>query len=109
MQVILLERIRALGQMGDVVNVKNGYARNFLLPQGKGAARDRSQCRSIRTARAQLETRNLDEKNEAAAVGERLNGQGFRRHSAGWRHRSALWLGFDPRHRRGHHQGRLQR
>lgn len=77
MQVILLERIRSLGQMGDVVNVKNGYARNFLLPQGKALRATEANAAQFDSQRAQLETRNLDEKNEAAAVGERLNGQGF--------------------------------
>jgi large subunit ribosomal protein L9 len=77
MQVILLERIRALGQMGDVVNVKNGYARNYLLPQGKALRATEANAAQFETQRAQLEVRNLEEKNEAAAVGERLDGQSF--------------------------------
>lgn len=77
MQVILLERIRSLGQMGDVVTVKNGYARNFLLPQGKALRATEANAAQFETQRAQLEVRNLEQKNEAAAVGERLNGESF--------------------------------
>lgn len=77
MQVILLERIRSLGQMGDVVTVKNGYARNFLLPQGKAMRATETNAAQFETRRAQLETRNLEKKNEAAEVGERLNNQSF--------------------------------
>lgn len=77
MQVILLERIARLGQMGDVVTVKDGYARNFLLPQGKALrATDENQAH-FETQRAQLETRNLELKSEAEAVGEKLAGQTF--------------------------------
>jgi len=77
MQVILLERIRSLGQMGDVVTVKDGYARNFLLPQRKALRATEANAASFEGERAQLETRNLEQKNEAAAVGERLNGEVF--------------------------------
>ena len=77
MQVILLERIRSLGQMGDVVTVKNGYARNYLLPQGKALRATEANAATFESQRAQLETRNLEQKNEAAAVGERLNGESF--------------------------------
>ena len=77
MQVILLERIRSLGQMGDVVTVKNGYARNFLLPQGKALRATKANAARFETERAQLETRNLEQKSEAESVGERLNGNTF--------------------------------
>ena len=50
MEVILLERIGKLGQMGDVVRVKDGFARNFLLPQGQGAARHQGQPDAVRVA-----------------------------------------------------------
>ena len=77
MQVILLERIAKLGQMGDVVKVKDGYARNFLLPQGKAMrATDENQTH-FEGQRAQLEARNLELKSEAEAVGEKLAGQSF--------------------------------
>lgn len=77
MQVILLERIRSLGQMGDVVTVKDGYARNFLLPQRKALRATEANAATFESQRAQLETRNLEQKNEAADVGERLNGEAF--------------------------------
>ena len=68
MEIILLERIRRLGQMGDVVTVKDGYARNFLLPQKKALrATDENRAR-FETQRAQLEANNLELKKEAEAV-----------------------------------------
>lgn len=77
MQVILLERIGRLGQMGDVVKVKDGYARNFLLPQGKALrATDANRAR-FEKERAQLEARNLELKKEAEAVAVKLDGQAF--------------------------------
>lgn len=77
MQVILLERIAKLGQMGDVVTVKDGYARNFLLPQGKALRATKENEAHFETQRAQLEARNLELKGEAEAVGEKLAGQSF--------------------------------
>lgn len=72
MQVILLERIEKLGQMGDVVSVKPGFARNFLLPQGK-ALRATDQNKSHFDAqRAQLEADNLKRKQEAEAVAAKM-------------------------------------
>jgi large subunit ribosomal protein L9 len=77
MQVILLERIGRLGQMGDVVKVKDGYARNFLLPQGKALrATDENKGRFDKD-RAQLEARNLELKKEAEVVAAKLTGQEF--------------------------------
>ncbi|MCP4380063.1 MAG: 50S ribosomal protein L9 [Hyphomicrobiales bacterium] len=77
MDVILLERIAKLGQMGDVVRVRNGYARNFLLPQGK-ALRSTTENRKVFEAqRGQLEARNLERKSEAEGVAEKLTGQTF--------------------------------
>lgn len=77
MHVILLERIGRLGQMGDVVRVKDGYARNFLLPQGKALrATDENRAR-FEKERAQLEARNLELKKEAEAVAVKLDGQSF--------------------------------
>jgi len=77
MQVILLERIAKLGQMGDVVTVKDGFARNFLLPQGKALRATKENETHFETQRAQLEARNLELKSEAEAVGEKLAGQTF--------------------------------
>ncbi len=77
MQVILLERIARLGQMGDVVRVRDGYARNFLLPQGKALRATKDNAKRFEAERAQLEARNLDRKNEAGAVAAKLDGQSF--------------------------------
>jgi large subunit ribosomal protein L9 len=77
MQVILLERIGRLGQMGDVVNVKDGYARNFLLPQGKALRATETNLKRFERERAQLEARNLELKTEAQSVADKLNGQSF--------------------------------
>lgn len=74
MQVILLERVAKLGQMGDVVSVKPGYARNFLLPQGKALRASDDNVKSFEARKAELEAQNLETKTEAAAVAERLNG-----------------------------------
>jgi large subunit ribosomal protein L9 len=77
MQVILLERIGRLGQMGDVVNVKDGYARNFLLPQKKALRATEDNLKRFEKDRAQLEARNLELKKEAEAVGTKLEGKSF--------------------------------
>lgn len=77
MQVILLERVAKLGQMGDVVDVKPGYARNFLLPQGKALTASDANVASFEQQKAQLEARNLETKKEAEALAERLDGQRF--------------------------------
>jgi large subunit ribosomal protein L9 len=77
MQVILLERIGRLGQMGDVVNVKNGYARNFLLPQKKALRATEENRARFEKNRAQLEARDLELKKEAEAVAVKLNGKAF--------------------------------
>jgi large subunit ribosomal protein L9 len=77
MQVILLERVAKLGQMGDVVDVKPGYARNFLLPQGKAKTASEANIAAFESQKAQLEARNLETKKEAEALGERLGGQQF--------------------------------
>ncbi len=77
MEVILLERIARLGQMGDVVKVRDGFARNFLLPQGKALRANEGNRTRFESQRAQLEARNLERKGEAEAVAEKLNGQSF--------------------------------
>ncbi|WP_068312393.1 50S ribosomal protein L9 [Polycladidibacter hongkongensis] len=77
MKVILLERVAKLGQMGDTVTVRDGYARNFLLPQGKALRANKANLERFENERAQLEARNLERKQEAAAVGEKLAGQKF--------------------------------
>ncbi len=75
MEVVLLERVEKLGQMGDVVTVKNGYARNFLLPQKKALRASKENLAVFETQRAQLEADNLKRREEASAVGEKLDGQ----------------------------------
>lgn len=75
MDVILLERIAKLGQMGDVVRVRDGYARNFLLPQGKALRSTEANRKRFEAERAQLEARNLDRKKDAEAVAVKLDGQ----------------------------------
>ncbi len=77
MQVILLERVAKLGQMGEVVRVRDGYARNYLLPQGKALRANDSNIKRFETEKAQLEARNLETRKEAEALGEKLNGQQF--------------------------------
>ncbi len=77
MQIILLERIAKLGQMGDVVQVRDGFARNFLLPAGKALrATDANKAR-FETEKAHLEARNLEARTEAEGVAEKLTGQTF--------------------------------
>ncbi len=77
MDVILLERIAKLGQMGDTVTVKDGYARNYLLPQGKALRANEANLAHFETQRAQLEARNLERKKEAEQVAEKLSGNTY--------------------------------
>ena len=77
MQVILLQRIGRLGQMGDVVNVKDGYARNFLLPQKKALRATKENIAHFETQRTHLEANNLELKKEAEAVAAKLVGKTF--------------------------------
>lgn len=77
MQVILLERIGRLGQMGDIVKVRPGFARNFLLPQGKALRATKDNMKHFDTQRAQLEANNLQRKQEAEAVAGKLGGKRF--------------------------------
>lgn len=77
MQVILLERVAKLGQMGEVVTVKDGYARNFLLPQKKALWASDANIKAFEEQKAQLEARNLETKAEAAKLGDKLDGQTF--------------------------------
>lgn len=75
MEVILLERIARLGQMGDTVRVRDGYARNFLLPQGKALRANKANLAKFESQRSQLEARNLERKQEAEAVAGKLDGE----------------------------------
>jgi large subunit ribosomal protein L9 len=74
MEVILLERVAKLGQMGETVRVKEGFARNFLLPKGKALRATKDNKAKFETMRAQLETRNLEQRGEAEKVGAKLGG-----------------------------------
>lgn len=73
-EVILLQRIEHLGQMGDIVRVRPGYARNFLLPQGKALRANAQNRQRFDTERAQLEAQNLKRREEAERLAERMHG-----------------------------------
>ena len=77
MEVILLERVAKLGQMGETVRVRDGFARNFLLPRGKALRATGANKERFETQRAQLEARNLELRKEAEGVGAKLDGQSF--------------------------------
>lgn len=77
MQVILLQRVAKLGQMGDVVDVRSGYARNYLLPQHKALSASKANIEAFEGQKAQLEAQNLETKKEADAMAARLAGQQF--------------------------------
>ena len=77
MDVILLERVAKLGQMGEVVSVKEGFARNFLLPQGKALRASADNLARFEADKAQLEARNLETKKEAEKLASSLDGQSF--------------------------------
>jgi large subunit ribosomal protein L9 len=77
MQVILLERVEKLGQMGDEVKVKDGFARNFLLPKKKALRATAKNRAFFETQRVQLEAHNLERKAEAEKIGAKLGGKTF--------------------------------
>ncbi|MGB3279916.1 MAG: 50S ribosomal protein L9 [Pseudorhodobacter sp.] len=77
MKVILLQRVAKLGQMGDVVNVKDGFGRNYLLPQGKALRANDANIQSFEARKVQLEAQNLETKKEADAIAATLDGQTF--------------------------------
>jgi len=77
MDIILLERVAKLGQMGEVVSVKEGYARNFLLPQGKALRVNAANLARFEAEKAQMEARNLETRTEADALAAKLDGQKF--------------------------------
>lgn len=75
MEVILLERVAKLGQIGDVVKVRDGFARNFLLPNGKALRATEANKKKFETMKAQIQAQNLERKNEAEAVAKKLDGK----------------------------------
>jgi large subunit ribosomal protein L9 len=74
MQIILLERVEKLGQMGDLVNVKPGYARNYLLPQGKALRANKANLERFESERAQREADNLEQRKDAEVEATKMNG-----------------------------------
>lgn len=77
MELILLERVPKLGYMGDVVRVKRGYARNYLLPQGKALRSSAENKKAFESRKLELEARNLELRKDAESVAERLEGREF--------------------------------
>lgn len=77
MEIILLERIGKLGQMGEIVNVKDGYARNYLLPTGKAMRATEANKKKFEDQRVELEARNLERKKDAESVFEKLDGSSY--------------------------------
>ena len=77
MQVVLLERVERLGQMGDVVSVKDGYARNYLLSQGKARRATKENLEIFENQRSQIEAQSLDMRKEADAVAVKLEGTSY--------------------------------
>ena len=77
MDIILLERVAKLGQMGEIVSVKEGYARNYLLPQGKALRVNAANVARFEADKAQMEARNLETKKEADALAAKLDGETF--------------------------------
>ncbi len=77
MQIVLLERVEKLGQIGDVVKVKDGFARNYLLPKKKALRATKDNLAYFETQRAQLEARNLERRKEAEQVAKKLEGKSF--------------------------------
>ena len=85
MQVILLERVAKLGQMGDVVRVKDGFARNFLLPKGKALRATKENRTRFEGMKVELEARNLEQKSEAEKIAQKLDGHDKKARPAGER------------------------
>jgi large subunit ribosomal protein L9 len=77
MEVILLERVAKLGQMGDVVRVKDGFARNYLLPKGKALRATTENRARFENMKVDLEARNLEQRSEAEKIAQKLDGQNF--------------------------------
>ncbi len=75
MQVILLERIEKLGQMGEIVTVRDGFARNYLVPHGKALRATKGNLAEFEQRRVQLEAQNLQRKDEATAAAGKIGGR----------------------------------
>ena len=93
MEVILLERVAKLGQMGEVVRVKDGFARNYLLPKGKALRATEANKSKFEGMKVDLQAKNLETKAEADKIGGKLDGKILPGHSPGVGNRPALRLG----------------
>ena len=107
MDVILLERVSKLGQMGEVVRVKDGYARNFLMPKGKALRATKENRARFEGMKTELQARNLERKSEAEVIAKQLDGRSviaLRQAGEFW---PALWIRLASRHRQPTGRGRL--
>ena len=104
-ELILLQRVEKLGQMGEVVKVKPGYARNYLLPQPKAVRATKANRERFERERAQLEAQNLKRRDEAERVAERVHGLSVTLIRQAAEFGSAVRLGLEPRHRGRQHRG----
>ena len=102
MEVILLERVAKLGQMGETVKVRSGYARNFLLPRGKALRATEANKKHFDAQRAQLEARNLERRKEAGSRRREAERPELHHPAPVGRDGRALRFGLHPRPRRGH-------
>ena len=101
MEVILLERVEKLGAIGDVVKVKDGFARNFLLPRKKALRANEANRKVFEANRARIEEDNANRRSDAEKASKGVEGKTRPAHPAGVEHRPALRLGQRSRHRRG--------
>ena len=92
MQIILLEKIGGLGNLGDIVTVKNGYARNFLIPSGKAKRATEANMQEFEARRAELEARQAEILADAKARQEKLDGQNHNHRPKSRRGRSSVWF-----------------
>ena len=98
MQVILLERIEKLGQMGDLVNVKTGYARNFLIPQGKALRANKANMERFESERVQRETSNLELRKDAETEAIKMQDLAVQYGAGGIRNGTIIWLSHITRY-----------
>ncbi len=101
MQIILLEKIANVGNLGDVVKVKDGYARNFLIPHGKAKRATPENLQAIEARRAELEKAAGEKLAAAQALAEKLEGIDAADRAKGGRRRPPVRIGHQRRHRRG--------
>lgn len=109
MQIILLEKVVNLGNLGDIVKVKDGYARNFLIPSGKARRATEAAKAEFEAKRAELEKAAAEKLAAAQAEGEKLNGFTVKLSQKGWRGRPSVRFRDQLRHRRRSDSPRLQR